>query len=208
MDFSLHKHYNILVGQILWELKRMDFSKLDVYIDMIEKGEIPDGKTFNEFALEFYSLTKIIPLSKYLNSTNHTSKLGKVMGTKKAGEVLMYTERSEEIRELIRQNGYENIPMLDYKSVMVLRKVDVYANWKRVFALFNGEMSVQEINRTIRPRLLPMEIDKLEKFVLQELELDDQEFRRFLTKFSKTTKNKDLYKALIKLMNQQDKDKD
>ena len=46
----------------------VDFKKVDEYIDYIEEGKIPEGMTFNEFAMEFYHESKVIPISKYLRS--------------------------------------------------------------------------------------------------------------------------------------------
>ncbi len=180
----------------------VDFEKLEKYISIIEKGEIPTGKTFNEFAVEFYKLSKVIPLSKYLKSIERTSKTPKIMNTKKAGEVIFFSEKDDEIKTLLKRNGYKEIPQMDYTSIMLLRKVDLYMNWKKLISFFDGKGTIQEINNSLKPKLLPGEVDKLENYVKEELKLTDQEYNWFLNKFSKTILQKELEKALKKLINQ------
>ena len=85
----------------------VDFKKVDKYIDYIEEGKMPEGMTFNEFAMEFYHESKIIPISKYLRSRGRTSKMPKIMNTKKAGEILSETEKAgDEVRIFLRRKGF------------------------------------------------------------------------------------------------------
>ena len=73
----------------------VDFDKVDKYIGYIEEGTVPEGMTFNEFAKEFYQESKIIPLSKYLRSRNRTSKMPKIMNTKKQGKFCVILKKLE-----------------------------------------------------------------------------------------------------------------
>ncbi|MGL6113955.1 hypothetical protein [Cetobacterium sp. SF1] len=177
----------------------IDFKKIDEMIEFIEEGIIPEGKTFNQFAIEFYIATKAIPLSKYLRSKDRSSKMPKIMNTKKAGEVLFETEKSDEIMTFLSRKGYKLVPQLNYKCIMVLRKVDLFVNWQKLITYFTGNATVQEINNSLKPVLLPGEVEKLESFIKTELRLNDQEFNWLLDKFSKIEKDKILSKSLRKL---------
>jgi len=44
----------------------VNFEKINEMIDIIASGEIPKSQSFNEFAINFYLETKMVPLSKYL----------------------------------------------------------------------------------------------------------------------------------------------
>ena len=79
----------------------VDFNKVDEYIGYIEEGIIPQGMTFNEFAMEFYHESKVIPMSKYLRSRGKTSKMPKIMNTKK--------EVTIEIIQAIKASRLKNI---------------------------------------------------------------------------------------------------
>ena len=105
----------------------VDFKKVDEYIDYIEEGRIPDGMTFNEFAVEFYNESKVIPLSKYLRNKGRTSKIPKIMNTKKTGEILYDTEKSgDEIRTFLKRKGFDKVPELNYTLVMLVRKISIF----------------------------------------------------------------------------------
>ena len=71
------------------EIKIMtDFEKINFMIETIEENRIPEGKTFNEFSMEFFQEVKLLPLSKYLRSIGKNKRLPKIMNMRKAGEVL------------------------------------------------------------------------------------------------------------------------
>lgn len=178
----------------------VDFNKLDKYIDYIERGEVPEIYTFNEFAVEFFNISKVVPLSKYLRSKNKTSKLPKIMNMKKAGEVLSETKKdSSEIRNFLRRKGYINIPDLNYTSIMLLRKVDLMENWKRILLYFGGGKTVLEINNTTRINLFPEEVKHLEDFLMENLKIDEEQLNWFLSLYDKASENKDILRAMRKL---------
>lgn len=177
----------------------INFTKIDEMIEIIENNQIPDGMTFNEYVCEFYNEVKTIPLSKYLRTKNKVKRLPKIMNSKKAGEVILASEKDDEIKTFLKRKGYKEIPQLDYKSIMLLRKTDLLSNWKKVLLFFEGEGTVEEINSSTRPILLPQEIEKLESYVKDELNINDQELNWLLTKFEKMQKNKMILKSLQKL---------
>ena len=177
----------------------INFTKIDEMIEIIENNQIPDGMTFNEYVCEFYNEVKTIPLSKYLRTKNKVKRFPKIMNSKKAGEVILASEKDDEIKTFLKRKGYKEIPQLDYKSIMLLRKTDLLSNWKKVLLFFEGEGTVEEINSSTRPILLPQEIEKLESYVKDELNINDQELNWLLTKFEKMQKNKMILKSLQKL---------
>nr|WP_307776079.1 hypothetical protein [uncultured Cetobacterium sp.] len=178
----------------------VDFKKIDTMIDYIDKGTIPEGKTFNEFSKEFYLETKTLTLSKYLRLKGKDSKIPKIMNTKKAGEVLIDTDKSDEVKTFLSRKGFKTVPELNYTSIMLLRKIDLFANWQKLIYFFEGGRTVQEINNSLKKELLPMEIEKLEMFVKDELRINEQELNWLIDKLSKVQKNPALNRTIKKLL--------
>lgn len=178
----------------------IDFKKIDDMIKYIENGEIYEGKTFNQFVTEFYLETKTITLSKYLRLKGKHSKMPKIMNTKKAGEVLYETEKDGDIKSFLSRKGFKTIPELNYTCIMLLRKVDLFINWQKIIFYFEGGRTIQEINSSLKKQLLPMEIEKLEIYIKNELKLNDQELNYFLNKYEKVHNNKVLSRAIKKLI--------
>ena len=99
----------------------------------------------------------------------------------------------------LKRKGYNEIPELDYKTMMLLRRLDPIDNWKKILAFFDGDKTVEEINLSTKPILFPQEIKKLEEFIKDELSIDDEEFEKFMKLSSLAIKNKELTKAIRKL---------
>lgn len=181
----------------------VDFKKVDEYIDYIEAGTIPEGMTFNEFAVEFYHESKVIPMSKYLRSRGRTSKIPKIMNTKKTGEILWETEKSgDEVRMFLKRKGFDKVPELNYTLVMLVRKIELLDNWKKIIAYLQGDKTIEEINNSTKSRLLPGEIAKLEEYIMGELNIDEERLNWFLSKFNKLENNRELLRAVKKLNRQ------
>lgn len=177
----------------------INFNKINKMIELIENSMIEENYTFNEFAVAFYSEVKLIPLSKYLRTNNLVSKMPKIMNMRKAGELLSFTKNDEETLNFLKRKGYSEIPNLDYRSIMLLRKIDPIDNWKKIIFFINGDKSIEEINQSTRPILFPQEIDKLEKYIKEELRISDNEFEMFMKLYAKVQKDKELNKAIKKL---------
>lgn len=181
----------------------IDFKKVDEYIEYIEKGTVPENMTFNEFAVEFYKESKVIPLSKYLRSRGRASKMPKIMNTKKAGEILYDTEKAgDEIKTFLRRKGYDKVPELNYTIVMLVRKIELLDNWKKIIAYLQGDKTIQEINNSTKSKLLPGEILRLENYIMEELNIDEDKMTWFLSKFNKLENNRELFRAVRKLNRQ------
>ena len=177
----------------------INFEKINKMIDLIENNEIAEGVTFNDFAVDFFNEVKLLPLSKYLKMNDHAKRMPKVMNMKKARELLLYTKIDDETQNFLKRKGFNEIPSLDYKLIMLLRKVDPMDNWKKIIYFLNGEKSIEEINVSTRPILFPQEIKRIEEFIKDELNLGDEEFERFMYLSSQVVNNKELMKAIKKL---------
>lgn len=178
----------------------LDFKKIDEMIELIENNIIPEGYTNNEFFIEFFKNVQVIPLSKYLRTKGKDSKLPKIMNSKKAGEILIDTQRDSDIKLYLKRKGYPEIPELDFKSIMLLRKTDLYSNWNKIIAFLEGKGTVLEINQSTRKALLPQEIDMLENYVKTNLSIDDKELNWILGKLKKIETDKVLSKSIRKLL--------
>lgn len=179
----------------------LDFKKIDEMIEVIEDSIIPEGYTNNEFFIEFFKVVQLIPLSKYLRTKRKDSKLPKIMNSKKAGEILIATQKDDEIKLYLKRKGYSEIPELDYKSIMLLRKTDLYSNWNKVIAFLEGKGTVGEINQSTRKALLPQEVEMLENYIRSSLAIDEKELNWLLNKMKKVEEDKSIAKALKKLVN-------
>lgn len=177
----------------------IDFNKINQMINLIENNEIMEDLTFNDFAIAFYSEVKLIPLSKYLRTNNIVTKLPKIMNMRKAGELLSFTKGDEETLSFLKRKGFTEIPELNYRCIMLLRKIDPLDNWKKIIFFINGDKSIEEINNSTKPMLFPQEIKKLEDFIKEELRLDDDNFEKFMNLYAKAIKNKQIIKAIKKL---------
>ncbi|WP_286033817.1 hypothetical protein [Fusobacterium necrogenes] len=178
----------------------IEFKKIDEMIELIENNIIPEGYTNNEFFMEFFKVVQLIPLSKYLRNKGKDSKLPKIMNAKKAGEILISTQKDDEIKLFLKRKGYSEIPQLDYRTIMLLRKIDLYSNWNKIIAFLEGKGSVAEINQSNRKLLLPQEIEILESYLMKNLSLNVQELNWLLGKVKKIESDKELNKALRKLL--------
>lgn len=182
------------------ELFVVDFKLIDSYIEIIENSLLPEGMDFNSFALEFFKVAQNVPLSKYLRKIERTNKLPKLMNMKKAGEVLYYSERDEDVKKFLSRKGYGEMPELNYRSIMLLRRVEPLDNWIKIVQFYEGKGTLQEITDSLKPKLLPIEIEKLENYVMEELKLDERELNRLLKLVGKIEANKQLQKSIKKLL--------
>ena len=113
----------------------LNFEKINKMIDLIEDNQIMEGMTFNEFAMEFYSEVKLVPLSRYLKTNNRVKRMPKIMNMRKAGELLLFTKTDDETLSFLKRKGYNEMPSLDYKTIMLLRKLDPIDNIKDELSL-------------------------------------------------------------------------
>lgn len=178
----------------------VDFNKIIEMCDLILKNETYDNKTFNEFCIDFFLETRAIPLSKFLRMRGYSSKLPKLMNTRKAGEVLSETLSNPENIKILKKFSYDEIPQLNYSAIMVLRKTTLERNWKKVIEYIEGKGTIEEINRINRKVLLPEEKEKLEDYLKKELDLSSGELEWFLEKAKIIINNKKVNNAIKKIL--------
>lgn len=178
----------------------LNLEEIDKMITYIEDNKYYEGMTNNEFFIKFFDAVSIIPLSKYLRSNDRDNKLPKIMNAKKAGEVLKATYKDDDLKLFLKRKGYSDIPQLNYKSIMLLRKVDLYENWNRIIAFLEGKGTVGEINQSTKKVLLPKEVSKLEEHIKNFLNIDDKELNWLLAKTKKIQDEKMVTKAFKKLL--------
>jgi len=177
----------------------INLERIDEMINIIASGEIPESQTFNEFAVNFYLETKIVPLSKYLKMEGKTNKMPKIMNTKKGGELLFNSKKNEEILKFLNKRGYKDIPELNFTCVMLLRKIDSLSNWKKLLSYFEGKGTIEEINNSTRIQLLPEEEKKIEDFVKINLGVSETELNWLKDKFKIIYENKELLRSIKKI---------
>ncbi len=177
----------------------IDFKKINKMLSLIEESKILKDSSFNEFAILFYKEVKLIPLSKYLRTSNRGNKLPKIMSMRKAGELLYFTQNDEETLNFLKRKGHLEIPQLNYRTIMILRKMDPIDNWTRILDLLSGEKSIEEINLSTRRILFPQEIEKLENFIKNELKIENEDFDKFMKLYMKAIKSKEIMRAIKKL---------
>ncbi len=177
----------------------VDFDRINEMIKIIENGSIPKEQTFNEFAIDFYLETKIVPLSKYLKMEGKTNKTPKIMNTKKGGELLFNTMKNNEVLKFLKKRGYNEVPQLNFTCVMLLRKVDTIGNWNKILSYFEGKGTIEEINNSTRVKLLPEEEKKVEDYIKINLEVSDTELKWLREKFKIIYSNKELLRSIKKI---------
>jgi len=178
----------------------VNFEKIDEMIEIIASGNIPESQTFNEFAINFYLETKMVPLSKYLKMNGTTNKMPKIMNTKKGGELLFHTAKNDEVLKFLKRRGYKEIPELNFTCVMLLRKIDVMENWKKVLSYFEGKGTINEINNSTRVQLLPEEEKKINNYIMMNLGISETELKWLTGKFKIIYENKELLRSIKKIV--------
>lgn len=175
----------------------------DLVIEMIEKvciGDISRGMNFNDFCVKFYLETKVLPLSKFLKIRGYSSKMPKIMNTRKAGEILFESKNRKEIEELIKKEGYTEIPQLNYSAVMVLRKAPLEKNWQKLLQYLKGEGTIDQILRSNKKMLLPEERDKINEFLQEELNISSTELFWLVDKYNKMQQNKKIINSFNRII--------
>ncbi|MBN2838062.1 MAG: hypothetical protein JXM74_04840 [Fusobacteriaceae bacterium] len=175
----------------------------DLVIEMVNticKGDVSNGMSFNEFCVKFYLETKILPLSKFLRLKGYSSKIPKIMNTRKAGEIIFESKNSNEILELLKKEGFSEIPQLNYSSIMILRKTSLDRNWIKLISYLKGEGTIEQIVRNNKKILLPEEKIKINEYLQSELNLNSTELSWLLNKFEKILSEKKILNSIKKLV--------
>jgi hypothetical protein len=114
---------------------RLDINyELERNIKLIIDNEIPD-EDFNQFAVDFYFLTKniMVSLNKFLNLRG--IKNPKILQIKNAGELIYISRDSIKVRELLKAHGYDEIPKITPQIAYYIIKKNKYSmeqNWENI----------------------------------------------------------------------------
>ncbi len=132
----------------------MDINReLEENIKLIVENDIPEIG-FNQFAVNFYLLTKgiMISLNKFLNIRGIRNP--KILQIKNAGELVYLSQDSIRIRELLKSYGYDDIPELSPQIayyVIKRNKFTIEQNWENIVQVLKEDqypsrfMSVKKI---------------------------------------------------------------
>lgn len=158
----------------------MDINReLEDNIKLIVNNEIPETG-FNQFAVNFYLLTKgiMISLNKFLNIRGIRNP--KILQIKNAGELIYLSQDSIRIRELLKSYGYGDIPELSPQIayyVIKKNKFTIEQNWENILQVLKEKqfpsrfMSVKKIILTEEQKSMVKKEAK-EKLALKDHEIN------------------------------------
>ena len=178
----------------------VNFERIEYMTNCICEGNIPDGFEYNDFFINFYLETKALPFSKYLRMKNFSNKMPKIMNAKKAGEVLYETKKNPEVLNYLKKRGYNNVPQLNFTSIMLLRKVDLQLNWEKILDYLEGKGTIEKINIQTRKKSFPDEQKKIKLELMKSLSINYSELEWLVDKYKSVNEDpklKRLFKKLI-----------
>ncbi len=158
----------------------MDINReLEENIKLIVENDIPEIG-FNQFAVNFYLLTKgiMISLNKFLNIRGIRNP--KILQIKNAGELVYLSQDSIRIRELLKSYGYDDIPELSPQIayyVIKRNKFTIEQNWENIVQVLKEDqypsrfMSVKKIILSEEQKAAVKKETK-EKLALKEHEIN------------------------------------
>lgn len=153
--------------------------QLEEKIRIIVDNRVPD-KIFNDFAVEFYLLTKkiMISLNKFLNIRGIRNP--KILQIKNAGELIYISRDSYRIREFLKSHDYDEIPELNPQIayyVIKRNKFTIEQNWENIIEVLKDYqypsrfMNMKKIILTEEQKLLVKKEVK-ERFALKDFEIN------------------------------------
>lgn len=154
--------------------------QLEEKIKMIIDNRVPE-KNFNDFAVEFYLLTKkiMISLNKFLNIREIRNP--KILQIKNAGELIYLSRDSFRIREFLKAYGYDDIPELNPQIayyVLKRNKFTLEQNWENIVEVLKDYqypsrfMNMKKIILTEEQKLLVKKEVK-DRFALKDFEINN-----------------------------------
>lgn len=154
--------------------------QLEEQIKLIIDNKIPE-KHFNDFAVNFYLLTKkiMISLNKFLNIREIRNP--KILQVKNAGELIYLSRDSYRIREFLKSYDYDEIPELTPQIayyVIKRNKFTLEQNWENILEVLKDYqypsrfMNMKKIILTEEQKILVKKSVK-EKFALKDFEINN-----------------------------------
>lgn len=170
--------------------------QLEEKIRIIIENKV-SAEAFNEFAIEFYLLTKkiMISLNKFLNIREIRNP--KILQVKNAGELLYISRDSIRIRDLLKSYGYEEIPLLSPQIAYYVIKRNKYTleqNWENIIEVLKEEQYPSRFMNTKKIILTEEQKTLVKKEVQNKFHLKEYEINHMVEMLKKLKKeDKDLF---------------
>lgn len=170
--------------------------QLEEKIRIIIENKV-SAEAFNEFAIEFYLLTKkiMISLNKFLNIREIRNP--KILQVKNAGELLYISRDSIRIRDLLKSYGYEEIPSLSPQIAYYVIKRNKYTleqNWENIIEVLKEEQYPSRFMNTKKIILTEEQKTLVKKEVQNKFHLKEYEINHMVEMLKKLKKeDKDLF---------------
>jgi hypothetical protein len=156
--------------------------QLEEKIRIIIENKVPENE-FNEFAINFYLLTKkiMISLNKFLNIREIRNP--KILQVKNAGELLYISRDSIRIIELLKNYGYMEIPLISPQIAYYVIKRNKYTieqNWENIIEVLKEEQYPSRFMNTKKIILTEEQKTMVKKEVQNRFHLRDFEINHMV----------------------------
>lgn len=170
--------------------------QLEEKIRIIIDNKAPEDN-FNDFAVEFYLLTKkiMISLNKFLNIREIRNP--KILQIKNAGELLYLSRDNTRIRQLLKFHGYKEIPLISPKIAYYVIKKNKYTieqNWENIIEVLKEEQYPSRFMNSKKIILTEEQKAIVKKEVQDKYHLRDFEINHIVELLKRLkTEDKDLF---------------
>ena len=151
--------------------------QLEEQIKSIINNRVPSDE-FNNFAIEFYLLTKkiMISLNKFLNIREIRNP--KILQIKNVGELLYLSRDNIRIRELLKSHNYDELPNLTPQIayyVVKKNKFTIEQNWENILQVLKEEQFPSRFMSTKKIILSEEQKHLVKREVKEKCHLKDHE---------------------------------
>jgi len=151
--------------------------QLEEQIKSIINNRVP-SEEFNNFAIDFYLLTKkiMISLNKFLNIREIRNP--KILQIKNVGELLYLSRDNIRIRELLKSHNYDELPNLTPQIayyVVKKNKFTIEQNWENILQVLKEEQFPSRFMSTKKIILSEEQKHLVKREVKEKCHLKDHE---------------------------------
>lgn len=151
--------------------------QLEEQIKSIINNRVPSDE-FNNFAIEFYLLTKkiMISLNKFLNIREIRNP--KILQIKNVGELLYLSRDNIRIRELLKSHNYDELPNLTPQIayyVVKKNKFTIEQNWENILQVLKEDQFPSRFMSTKKIILSEEQKHLVKREVKEKCHLKDHE---------------------------------
>lgn len=151
--------------------------QLEEQIKSIINNRVP-SEEFNNFAIEFYLLTKkiMISLNKFLNIREIRNP--KILQIKNVGELLYLSRDNIRIRELLKSHNYDELPNLTPQIayyVVKKNKFTIEQNWENILQVLKEDQFPSRFMSTKKIILSEEQKHLVKREVKEKCHLKDHE---------------------------------